>query len=489
MAPLIDDHTLGTEMELGDFVRVARRNWRLVLSTLLLVVAVSAIITASATRQYQAETELFVSTSGADSVADLAQGGSFTQRQVTTYADLVSTPLVLEPVISDLGLDYSTRGLARHISASVPPNTVLIRVTVTDENPSQAAEIANAISTQFAETIQSLERVDSSGDTPVKATVVRPATIPQTPASPDPVRNIAIATVLGLLLGSGLAMLRDLSDKRVRGESDISAITDEPIIGAVTFDADATTHPLVVELDPRSMRSESFRSLRTNLIYLDPDNRPRVLLTTSSVMGEGKSTTATNLALTIAETGSTVCLIEGDLRRPRVMTYMGLENAVGLTEILVGRAEVEDVMQPYVTNMRVIGCGQIPPNPSELLGSNAMKQLIERLSNEFDYVIIDGPPLMAVTDSAILSTIADGTIVVVGTGIVDRDELQRTLVDLDRVGGKVVGLVANRLPVKGPDAYRQAYGAYQDAIELDDKRRPRRARPRRSRAASTATRG
>nr|WP_281497173.1 CpsD/CapB family tyrosine-protein kinase [Ornithinimicrobium sp. F0845] len=210
-------------------------------------------------------------------------------------------------------------------------------------------------------------------------------------------------------------------------------------------------------------------------------------LITSSVLGEGKSTTATNLALTLAETGFTVCLVEGDLRRPRVMDYMGLEGAAGLTEVLVGRAEVEDVMQPYVTNMRVIGCGQIPPNPSELLGSNAMSQLMERLANEFDYVIIDGPPMMAVTDSAILSTIADGTIVVVGVGIVRRDELQRTLNDLDRVGGNVVGLVANRLPVKGPDAYRQAYEEYRETVEAHaPQRRSRSARSRRRRARNVA---
>lgn len=473
-------------MEIQEYFRILRRNWRLVLGAMMAVIVLAAVLTALTPREYRASAQLFVSTAGGDSVVDLAQGGSFTQRQVATYADIVRTPVVLDEVRTDLGLEESSSSLAGRVSASVPPGTVLIDIAVVDRDPGVAAHIANTISVEFAETVQELERTEATDRSAVKATVVKPATAPSSPASPNPVRSLTLAGILGLLLGVGLAVLRDLLDKRVRGEADITAATDEPIIGAVAFDPDAPEHPLIIEIDPRSMRSEAFRGLRTNLMYLDPDDQPRVLLITSSVLGEGKSTTATNLALTIAETGSTVCLIEGDLRRPRVMEYMGLENAVGLTEILVGRAAVEDVMQPYVTNMRVIGCGQVPPNPSELLGSNAMSQLIERLSNEFDYVIVDGPPLMAVTDSAIVSTIADGTIVVVGTGIVDRDALQRTLADLDRVGGNVVGLVANRLPVKGPDAYRQAYGAYYREPEpKTQERRPRRNRARRRSASAT----
>ncbi|MGD8199118.1 polysaccharide biosynthesis tyrosine autokinase [Ornithinimicrobium sp. W1679] len=468
-------------MELSDYLRILQRSWRLVVVVVLAAVVATSLLTALMPREYRAETELFVSTAGGASVSDLAQGGSFTQQQVATYADIVTAPVVLAPVIADVGLDDRPDELARRVTAAVTPNTVLIDVVVTDRDPAKAAQIANTVAQQFTETLQELERVSTDGDSAVKATVVRPATAPEEPASPKPLRNVVLAAALGLLLGVGLALLRDLLDRRVRGESDIARVTDQPMIGAISFDQDAPTHPLVIEIDPHSPRAEAFRALRTNLLYLDPDDQPTTLLVTSSVPGEGKSTTAANLALTVAETGSTVCLIEGDLRRPRLLEYMGLENAAGVTDVLVSRAELADVLQSYVEGLHVLGCGPIPPNPSELLGSSAMRSLLERLDTEFDYVIIDAPPLLAVTDAAVLSTLTDGAIVVVGADVVRRDELQRALGTLERVGGKVLGLVANRLPVKGPDAYQYSYGNYRPDTQLEGRgRRPRSRKARRA---------
>src|SRR5690606_27643053 len=296
---------------------------------------------------------------------------------------------------------------------------------------------------------------------------------------PQPTRNLSIAGVLGLLLGAGLAVLRDFVDTRIKGESDVQRVTEEPVIGAIAFDKDAPDHPLVLEIDPHSPRSEAFRALRTNLLYVNPDDPARTLLVTSTVPGEGKSTTSVNLALTMAETGATVCLIEGDLRRPRMLEYMGLESAAGLTDILVGRVEPEDVLQPYVGGLQVLGCGAIPPNPSELLGSAAMERLLERLARDFDYVIIDAPPVLAVTDAAVLSTVVDGTMLVVGAGVVNRDPLQRALTTLERVDANILGLVLNRLPVKGPDAYSYSYESYRP--ELPEEARGRRARGRAAR--------
>lgn len=467
-------------MELSDYLRIIRRSWRLVGATLLATIAIGALLTALMPREYRAQAELFVSTAGG-SVSDLVQGGSFTQRQVATYADIVTTPVVLGPVIKELGLNESPNALARRVTATVPPNTVLIDVAVVDGDPTRAADIANAIAGQFTETVQELERVEEDGESPVKATVVDPATAPQDPANPNPVRNLALATVLGLLLGLGLAVLRDILDTQVRGEVDIARVTGEPVIGTITYDKDAPAHPLVIELDPHSPRAESFRALRTNLLYLDPDDQPTTFLVTSSVPNEGKSTTAANLALTIAETESTVCLIEGDLRRPRLLDYLGLENAVGLTDVLVGRAELADVLQPYVGGLSVLGCGPVPPNPSELLGSDSMRKLLDRLEAEFDYVIIDAPPLLAVTDAAILSTIADGALVIVGAGVARRDELERALAALERVGGEVLGIVANRLPSKGPDAYQYSYGDYRPDADPVQQGRERFGHSRRSR--------
>ena len=465
-------------MELADYLHLIRRQWRLIIGVTLTVLLITAIVTALTTPQYRAQAQVFVSTSGGDSATDLAQGSTFAQRQVATYADIVTTPIVLDPVAEDFGLDGSA-GLSGRTTAQVPAGTVLINLSLTDEDPQRAADLVNAIAAQFSQTVQDLERIEGSETSPVKATVVQPAATPGATDTPDVPRNLMLGAVLGLLLGVGAGLLRDVLDARVKGESDVQRVTQEPVVGAIAYDKNAPEHPLVVEIDPHSPRAEAFRTLRTNLRYIDADNQPKTLVFTSTIPGEGKSTTTANLALTLAQSGATVCLIEGDLRRPRLLDYLGLENAAGMTDVLVGRADLDDVLHPWGESMSVLGCGPIPPNPSELLGSGAMTRLIEILEARFDYVIIDSPPLLAVTDAAILSTQADGVIVVVGTKLVRRDQLDRALGSLQKVDADVLGLVLNRLPIKGPDAYSYAYESYRSdaALEAQGKKvKSRRAR-------------
>jgi capsular exopolysaccharide synthesis family protein len=182
---------------------------------------------------------------------------------------------------------------------------------------------------------------------------------------------------------------------------------------------------------------------------------------------------AANLALTMAQAGSRVCLIEADLRRPKVLEYMGLEGGVGLTDALIGRTDVIDVIQPYGgTNLWVLGAGPIPPNPSELLGSTAMRSLLGHLSSRFDYVVIDAPPAPPVTDAVVISKLVDGAIVVAGSGIVERDQLALTLESLESVNGHVLGIVLNRVPVK----HSQQYGGYAYVMPEEDSTRRERKR-------------
>jgi polysaccharide biosynthesis transport protein len=211
---------------------------------------------------------------------------------------------------------------------------------------------------------------------------------------------------------------------------------------------------LIVQADPHSPRAEAFRTLRTNLQFVDAANHPRSIVFTSSLPGEGKTTTAANLAITMAAGGSRVCVVEGDLRRPRLLEYMGLDGSVGLTNVLIGQTDVTDALQQFSDGgLYVLGAGPIPPNPSELLGSTAMEKTLRELESRFDVVIIDTPPLLPVTDAAVLSTIVGGTVLVVGAGRVDRQNLTRSLQSLDAVKGRVLGLVVNMVPTKGADAY------------------------------------
>jgi len=446
-------------VELKDYIRIIRKRWRIIVAAMLVVLAGAALATALSPKVYEAQTQLFVSTSGGSDSGALLSGSSFTQQRVKSYADVITTPKVLDPVIQTLKLDTTAEKLGTQITATVPLDTVLIEVAVTNTDPRLAAQVADAVGNQFTKTVADLESVSGTTSSPVKVTVVSAPIVPTTPISPKPTRNLALGVVLGLLLGLGLALLRDLLDTTIKGEKDCAEVTDATVIGSIAFDPDAPKHPLIVQADPHSPRAEAFRTLRTNLQFVDVANHPRSIVFTSSLPGEGKTTTVANLAITMAASGARVCVIEGDLRRPRLLEYMGMDGSFGLTNVLIGQADLSDVLQQFTdTGVYVIGAGSVPPNPSELLGSAAMIKTLRELESRFDVVIIDTPPLLPVTDAAVLSTIAGGTVVVVGAGRVDRDHLARSLQSLDAVKGRVLGLVLNMLPTKGADAYSYYYG-------------------------------
>jgi capsular exopolysaccharide synthesis family protein len=454
-------------VELRDYLDVARKRWRVIVAVTLAVVAAAALWTATTTRTYASTTQFFVSTSGGDNAASLQQGNSFTQARVKSYTQLLESPKILDPVIAATGLDTTAAALAGHISATVPLDTVVIEVTVTDTSATRAADIARAIAGTFPKAIADIEQVQSDQQSPVKVTVVKQAAVDPTPVSPRPARNLALGLALGLLLGAAVAVLRDVLDQRVKSSRDLESVTDATVIGGIAYDADAGDHPLIVQVDPRSPRAEAFRSVRTNLQFIDVTDAPRTIVVTSSVAGEGKSTTVANLGLTLAETGHSVAIIEGDLRRPRLLEYLGFEGAVGLTDVLIGRLEAHEAMQQFGrSDLWLLGAGPIPPNPSELLGSPSMAALIERLGQRFDHVLIDAPPLLPVTDAAVLSTLVDGAVVVVGAGVVTRDQLRHALDSLEAVNGRVLGVILNRLQA----GEGGAYGTYAYDYSADTER-------------------
>jgi capsular exopolysaccharide synthesis family protein len=441
-------------LELNGYIHVVQKRWQIIAAVMLAVLATTGLATAFSPKLYEAQTRLFVSTSGSSDSSALLSGSSFTQQRVKSYADVITTPTVLNPVIRSLKLDLTAAKLGEQITATVPPDTVLIEVTVADTSPEVAARVADAVGRQFTRTVAELENISKGQSSPVKVTIVTAPTVPTSPVSPKPARNLALGLLLGVLLGLGVALLRDLLDTTVKDEKDCSDVTDATVIGGIAFDPEATDHPLIVQADPNSPRAEAFRTLRTNLQFVDAANHPHSIVFTSSVPREGKTTTTANLAITMAASGARVCLVEGDLRRPRLLDYMGMDGSVGLTNLLIGQAELGDVLQQFAkTRVSVIGAGSIPPNPSELLGSAAMTAVLRELESRFDVVIIDTPPLLPVTDAAVLSTIAGGTVVVVGAGRVNRDQLARSMQSLDAVKGRLLGLVLNLVPTQGTNAY------------------------------------
>lgn len=459
-------------MELRDYVRILHKSWILILVCTLLGVAAAATYSLLVSPKYESTTQLYVSVrSEGTGTGDLVQGTTFARQVVASYVDVVSSALVLAPVVDELSLEVSAPELAKQVTATSPLDTVLIDITVTDENPELAAAITDATAASFTRAVQEeLEKPvgEGAGASPVQITTVQPAVVPTAPVSPNVPLYLALGALLGLAVGIGVAVLRNVVDTRIHSLHDIAAITDAPLLGGIALDPDAKTRPLIVHADPRNPRAESFRSLRTNLQFLTIEGGPRSFVVTSSGPGEGKSTTTANLAISLAETGARVALIDGDLRLPKVAEYMGIEGAVGLTDVLIGRVPLQDALQKWGRGkLVVLPAGRIPPNPSELLGSAAMDRVLHTLTEHFDFVLIDSPPLLLVTDAAVVSKKTSGAIIVAASGATKKPELQGAVTSLDRAGASLLGVVVTMLPTKGPDSY--GYGNYTyGATHVDD---------------------
>lgn len=454
----------GTQvLDLRDYLRILRRNWILIISLTLAGLLVGATSSVLTKPTYTAETQLFVSIASAGTVQELQQGNTFSQARVQSYVKTAVSPIVLQPAIDSLGLDTTPAELEKNVKATTDLNTVLINIEVSDSSPVQAAATAQAIATSLITTIDTLEKPKTGGSSPISLSVTKPAVAPSTPSAPNTRLNLMASLIIGLGVGIALSLLRSTFDSRIRGELDLRQVTDAPILGGISFDQDAAKKPLLTQAAAQSPRAESFRQLRTNLQFANVTGHAQSILVTSSLPGEGKSTTATNLAIAIAQAGSTVCLIDADLRRPMVGEYLGLERNAGLTTALVGDADIDDLLQQWGQDqLYVLTSGQIPPNPSELLGSDVMGELLKQLEQTFDTVIIDAPPLLPVTDAAVLSKHVGGVVLVVGTQKVKQQDLEKSFQAMELVGATVLGVVLNRLPAKGPDAYSYGYYSSED---------------------------
>lgn len=471
-------------MELRDYLRILHRNWILILALTILGGAGAYGYSLVQTPTYEASTQLYVSVrSDSSGVSELAQGTNFARQAVVSFVDVVDSALVLDRVIDDLDLDTTAQQLARSIDASSPTNSVLISIRVSDANAERAADIANSVGTNFANVVvNQLEKPDSNAASLVKVETIEPALVPVTPAAPHTPLNVALGVIIGLALGLGIAILRSILDTRIHSLHDIEAATEAPVLGGIALDPDAKKRPLIVHADPRNPRAESFRSLRTNLQFIDVDGSSRSFVVSSAGPGEGKSTTTANLAIALAETGARVALVDGDLRLPRVADYMGIEGGVGLTDVLIGRAELVDVLQQWGTGkLFVLPSGRTPPNPSELLGSQSMQRTLEALADAFDYVLVDAPPLLLVTDAAVISRFTSGVLMVAASGTTKKPQLTAAVEKLNAIGSRLFGVIVTMLPSKGPDSY--GYGAYSySAPEESTTAGTRERRSRRERA-------
>ncbi|GAA1519927.1 polysaccharide biosynthesis tyrosine autokinase [Nocardioides humi] len=444
-------------MELRDYLRVLRRRWLSILVIAVAVTAAAGVFTAVQTPQYASTARLFVTTSQTND-AQLLQGGQFSAQRVKSYADLITSRELAQRVIDDTGLKTTPADLADQVEAQAVLDTVNLDVTVTDPDAQQAQVIAQSYAEQLTDLVRELETPAGQADAPIKATIVDAASYSDNPVSPQPQRNLALGVVVGLMLGFGLAVLREVLDTRVKSLDDVAEITDAPTLGTIAYDAAATKTPLLTQIPPHAPRAESFRVLRTNLQFVDVDSEQKVFVVTSAVPGEGKTSTAVNLAISLAQGGARTLLVEGDLRRPMAAKRLGMDEAVGLTNVLVGKVKAPDVFQIHNdSRLSVVASGPIPPNPAELIQSHAMEDFLAYVREEYDVVIVDAPPLLPVTDAALLAAKSDGALVVLSHGKVTKEQVRHSIERLGQVDAHFAGLVLNKVPAKGK-SYGYGYG-------------------------------
>jgi capsular exopolysaccharide synthesis family protein len=440
-------------MESVDYLRSVIRRWQVVLLLGVLGGLLGYAYASTLPTMYRATSSVFVSSPKGDTTNELVQGFTFTEKLVQSFAQLAITPAVLQPVIDSLGLDTTPAALAGSVSASTPLNTVIVEVTVINRSPEQAATIANAVTQSLATIGQDLAPEGPNGDPSVTLETVSTAQAPANPFSPNLMLMLATGVLFGLTVGAVFAVLRDMFDTRVRDEKDLARVSDVPLLGKIAKKGRRDPAGIVMRTMPRSAVAESYRRVQTNLEFIDVDHRPRTIVITSAVTGDGKTSTAVNLALALAERSSRVLLIDADLRRPSVAAVCGVEADVGLTTVLVGSISAEDAIVPCGPSLSVLSAGAVPPNPGQLLSSEAMRNLIRTLAGQYDYIVIDSPPLLATTDALGLAHIADGAIVVARYRATRRNQLKDAVDSLDNVNATVLGIVLNQVKERPQQTY------------------------------------
>lgn len=464
-------------MELKDVLQSLRQGWWLVVAGLLVGLGAAGVVIWQTTPEYSSTTTMFVGSSSSDSVQNALSGSQLSQQRTASYVRLLTGDELAQRVIDQLGLTDTPAELVESISAMTSPETVLLDVTVTRESATEARDIAAALGQQFTAYVPEIETPVGGTVSPVKVTVVEQPEVATSPSAPQPLRNLALGALVGVLLGAGGAVLRDRLDNTVKTGEELRELTGTGLVGALVEDPNLARTHIVSDDDGYSETAEAYRQVRTNLQYLDVDNPARTIVVTSSLPGEGKTTVAVNLAVVLAQSGARVLLIEADLRRPRVTRYLGMISGAGLSNVLAGTATYEDLVQPYGDGrLSVLAAGPMPPNPSEMLGSQQMRALLREAREHNQFVIIDAPPLLPVTDGAVLSVAADGALLVARYGVTTIPQVTQAAANLHRIEARLLGTVLNRVPVKAAEGYGYGY-SYAYTADADrekaDKRRPK----------------
>jgi capsular exopolysaccharide synthesis family protein len=500
-------------------VRLLRRRWKLVAGVTAVVVVAAVGLTMLRQPVYAARATLLITSTNQTDVFNPQQDPyGAAQRRVATESAVVKSSAVAALVKKELGS-------APPVTTSGSSDADIITITARDSDPARAQRIANAYanayvdakrtqgidellaaSKQVQDQVNTLQQQINALDRQVQnarpdqreavsesvsqrrsallseqagfgqtsdqlqvrlalasggASVVGPAVVPTTPVEPRPVRTGTLALFLGVLLGIGGAFVRENFDDRIRNKEELERASDAlPVLGVIDAYERGDALPITLT-EPSSSCAEEYRTLRTAVQFLGLDRRLRTLQVTSPNLGEGKTTTIANLGVALACAGVNVCIVDCDLRRPRLAGLFGLDSKVGFASVLLGQSTLDDALQaseelgPF---LRILPAGPIPPNPSELLASARMQSVIEALTERYDIVLIDTPPTLPVADAMVVSRLADAVLLVASVGSTNRRDMHRALELMRNVSAPVIGTVLNRAKESLRDEY--GYGSY-----------------------------
>jgi capsular exopolysaccharide synthesis family protein len=436
-------------LELTRYLRVLRQHvWMIIVCPLVAALAAGAVSLALPP-VYEAHVSLYVRPAQPIQGTDPTVAGLTTDAVLRTYADWMTRRPILDSVNTDLNLGTRPEDLAKKIKVTPQTNELILDVAVQDTNPSRARDIANQLVTDFIATVNKTQENQSSTAPSVdKLIVISPAVLPDRPVLPNKTLNVLIAFAAGLMAAIALAFLLDYVDQSIKTDDEVTERLGLVPIGHIAYvAADKGRQTELVALDGHSTSSEAFKALRTSVLFATVDDKVKSILITSPELGEGKSRTAANLAIALAQAGHKTLLIDADFRRPSQHRLFGRVRNIGLSNLILEDVSEQEALAPVdsVPNLWLLSSGPTPPNPSELLGSARMTEIMSKLWHQFEYVIVDTPPVNAVTDATIIASSASATVLIVEQGRTTWPALTHAKQTLDRVKANTIGVVVNKV--------------------------------------------
>ena len=430
-------------MDIRDYLAAWRSRWVTIVVCVVLAVAVAAGVSALTQPKYAATARLFVSTTGGASVSEAYQGNLFSTGRVTSYASLAAGKQVAQRAIDELGLSLSPEEVMARVTAVAVPDSVLFDVSVTDPNPGLARDLANVVASQTSSLVQELETSARGGTPAAAATIVDLADVPASPSSPSWLRNLVFGLVGGLILGLVAAVVRFKLDGTVRTDDDVAAGSGAPVLGSIPPVDEAAPGSLLCA-PAHSASTEAFRDTRTNILAINSESPIRTLVVAAPKADTGATTVAAGLTLALAETNRSVVLIDAGSGGEMIRKTFGIGKGPGLSDFLRGDAEVDNVVAwTQFDGVKVIASGTGAQTSSGLFGSASMGELIKQLRGSFEFIVIDGPAVLEVSDTAVLAGVADGVLLVGRTGMTSTKDLAESAHKLELAKSRIVGSIVN----------------------------------------------